>query len=240
MKKLIVIVLFFCFTLSAFSQTVNNVYANRQFASDLFQMDEYIKRQKKGVEYSETDTYTGTPYNNPNFLIGNIYKDNELWATNIAIRYNASEDEMEIKESIDSPDEDARVLTKSPDIFVKILGDIFIFAPYKGGVEGGGYFEVLVEGDKFDLYKKWVKKYKPAVPANTTLTKDVKANFKDDPIFYLVNKKGVFFELPASKNKKLKALAKEEPEVKNYVRKYDLNLNEEKDLVRVIKYFNSL
>ena len=240
MKKLVVIVLFFCFTLSAFSQTVNNVYANRQFASDLFQMDEYIKRQSKGVEYSETDTYTGTPYNNPNFLIGNIYKDNELWATNIAIRYNAMEDEMEIKESLDSPDEDARVLTKSPDIFVKILSDIFIFAPYKGGIEGGGYFEVLQEGDKFDLYKKWGKKYKPAVAANTTLTKDIKANFKDDPVYYLVNKKGVFFELPDSKNKKLKALVKEAPEMKSYVKKYDLNLNEEKDLIRAIKYFNSL
>jgi len=240
MKKLVLIVLCVSFTVSAFSQTVNNVYANRQFASDLFQMDEYIKRQKKGVEFTETDTYTGTPYNNPNYLIGNIYKDNELWATNIAIRYNAMEDEMEIKESLDSPDEDARVLTKSPDIFVKILNDIFIFAPYKGGVEGGGYFQVLLEGDKFDLYKKWVKKFKDGVRATTTLTKDIKPNFKDDPIFYLINKKGVFYELPASKNKKLKALTKEQPEMKNYVKKYNLDLNEEKDLIRAIKHYNSL
>ena len=57
-------------------------------------------------------------------------------------------DEIEIKESLDSSDDDARVLTKSPDIFVKIEEDIFIFAPYKGGIEEGGYFQVMFEGQK--------------------------------------------------------------------------------------------
>ena len=106
-------------TTTVSAQNFGGGYGSRQFTSDLFQMDEYIKRQNKGIDFKDTESYTGTPYNNPNYLIGNIYRNNELWATNIAIRYNAMADEMEIKESLQSPDEDARVLTKSPDVFVK-------------------------------------------------------------------------------------------------------------------------
>lgn len=213
-------------------------YDNRAFTSGLFQVDEYIKRQNKDVDFLDTDSYTGTPYNHPSYLMGNVYQNNELLATNVALRYNAVADEMEIKESLASPDEEAKVLTKSPEIFVKIMEDIYIFAPYKGGVEGGGYFQVLYEGNGVDLYKKLKKDFKPERKATSSITTSTPAKFSDDIVYYLATKEGKFYEMPNSRNKKLKVFGNKKDMVKGYVRENRLDLNKEKDLLKAVKHYD--
>ncbi|MDX1461622.1 MAG: hypothetical protein R3359_01095 [Marinirhabdus sp.] len=214
--------------------------ANRRFVSSLFQLDEYIKRQDKFVDYTETDSYIGTPYNNPEYLLGSVYQDTKLLARNVALRYNAIADEIEVKEKLSTSTENARPLTKSPDIFVKIQDVIFVFVPYQGGIEGGGYFQVLYEGPKVDVFKKLHKKFIPAKPARTSITRGVKAQFIDKPVYYLVTKNGKFYELPSSRNKKLNVFGKNKEVMSDFVRENKLDLNVEKDLVAAIVYFNSL
>jgi len=239
MKKLILVAVVLCISLDVSAQAFDGIYGNRQFTNDLYQMDEYIKRQKSGIDFSDTSSYTGTPYNNPSYLNGNVYKNDELWATNVGLRYNAMADEIEIKETLATPDGEAKVLTKSPDVYVKILNDIYIFAPYKGGIEGGGYFHVLFEGDKIGLFKKPKKSFTKAKKASTSITRDMPANFKDKPVYYIVDKDGKFFELPSSRSKKLKVFGKNKDAIKSYVREKALDLNEERDLIRVIKHFDT-
>lgn len=213
----------------------------RAFTNSLHQVDEFIKRQNMGIDLADTDSYTGTPYNHPSYLPGNVYKGKDLLATNVALRYNALADEMEIKESLDTSDKDAKALTKSPEIYVKIANkDIFVFVPYDGGIEGGGYFQVLMEGNKIDLFKKVKKEFTPAKPANTSITRDIPAKFADKPVYYIVNKEGKFFELPSSKKKKLKVFAENEKMMKNYVNSNSLDLNDEKDLIRAIRYYDGV
>ncbi|MFB0943480.1 MAG: hypothetical protein QMB21_08650 [Patiriisocius sp.] len=120
MKKTILTVVLCVLTLN----TALAQFDSAMFVSDVFLLDNYIKRQNKDVNFKDTKTYKGTPYNNPNFLPGNIYKEGTLLADNIAIRYNAVADEMEVKQTLSSDDENARVLTKSQDIYVKIIEDI--------------------------------------------------------------------------------------------------------------------
>ncbi|MEM7086441.1 MAG: hypothetical protein AAF489_09675 [Bacteroidota bacterium] len=239
MRKLILVAAVLCMPLSVTAQGFDGVYGNRQFTNDLYQMDEYIKRQNKGIDFDDTDSYIGTPYNHPSYLSGNVYKNDELWATNVALRYNAIADEMEIKESLTTDDSQAKVLTKSPDVYVKIVNDIYIFAPYKGGVEGGGYFQILFEGTKIGLFKKPKKSFTKAKKATTSITRDLPASFKDKPVYYIVDKNGKYFELPSSRSKKLKVFGKNKDAIKDYVRKNQLDLNNEKDLLRVIKHFDT-
>ena len=156
------------------------------------------------------------------------------------MRYNAIADEIEVKESLETPISKARPLTKSPDVYVKIVNDIFIFAPYRGGIEGGGYFQVLYEGDKISVFKKLNKKFYPAKPAKTSITRDILAKFEDKPVYYLVSKNGKFYELPSSRSKKLKVFGKNQEVIKTFVSKNKLNLNTEEDLIATIVYFNSL
>ncbi|MBT8255254.1 MAG: hypothetical protein KJO23_01825 [Bacteroidia bacterium] len=239
MRKLIIMMIVLVTGFAAGAQDFGNNYGIRQFTNDLFQLDEYIKRQNKGIDFEDTASYVGTPYNHPDYLMGNVYKNDSLWASNVALRYNAIADEMEIKESLNSPNVDARVLTKSPDVFVKIMKDIYIFAPYKGGIEGGGYFQVLFEGDKIGLFKKPKKSFTPEKKASTSITRDLPASFKDKPVYYIVDKNGKYYELPSSRTKKLKVFGANEKAIKAYVRQYGLDLNKENDLLRVIKHYDT-
>lgn len=237
MKKLIIAILLVTVS-PVLAQNFNSAANARAFASDLFILDEYIKRQNKDVNFKDTKSYKGTPYNHPNFLSGNIYKEGSLLAENIAIRYNAIADEMEVKETIASPEEDARVLTKSPDIYVKILKDIYVFVPYQGGIEEGGYFEVLQEGKTVAVYKKHIKDFTPSKKATSSLTKEVPANFKDKPIYYLVTKEGKFYQMPKSRSKKLKVFKEKQKDVKKYVKEKNLDLNKEEDLLKAVRFFD--
>lgn len=238
MKK--VFILAFAFVTLFQVEAIAQEFNNNLFLSDVFRVDEFIKRQNYGIDYANTDSYKGTPYNHPNFLNGNIYKGAELLATNIAIRFNAVADEMEVKESLSTPDDQAKLLTKDPDIYVKIMNDIFVFVPFQGGVEGGGYFKVMFEGNKYDLFKKMVKEFQAEKKANTSITTSVPAKFIDKPVYYIVTKEGKFFELPKSRSKKLKVFGSNKDVIKKYVNEKGFDLNDEKDLEKVIRYYDTI
>ena len=236
MKKIIL-------TLTICVLTLNTAIAQfdaAMFVSDAFLLDTYIKRQNKGINFKDTKSYKGTPYNNPNYLLGNIYKEGKLLANNIAIRYNAVADEMEVKQNPSDSDDDARVLTKSQDIYVKIIDDIYVFVPYQGGIEKGGYFQVIFEGNNIALYKKHVKDFSPEKKATSSITKTLPAVFKDKPVFYLVTKKGTFYQMPKSKAKKLKVFGEKQNKMKDFTKQNSLDLNKEQDLLTAIKYYDTL
>ncbi len=64
MKNTIFAIALLLFGVGSMAQTFDGVYGNRQFTNDLYQMDEYVKRQTRGIDYNDTDSYTGSPYNN--------------------------------------------------------------------------------------------------------------------------------------------------------------------------------
>ena len=236
MKKIIMTVVLCVITLN----TTTAQFDAAMFVSDVFLLDNYIKRQNKDVNFKDTKTYKGTPYNNPSFLLGNIYKEGKLLADNLAIRYNAVADEMEVKQILNSDDENARVLTKSQDIYVKIVDDIYVFVPYQGGVENGGYFQVIFEGSQIALYKKHIKDFKPEKKATSSITKTLPAVFKDKPVFYLVTKSGKFYQMPKSRSKKLKVFGEKQNQMKAFTKQNNLDLNKQEDLLTAVKYYDSL
>ena len=236
MKKAILTLILCVLTLS----TAIAQFDAAMFVSDVFLLDTYIKRQNKDVNFKDTKSYKGTPYNNPNYLLGNIYKEGKVLAEKIAIRYNAVADEMEVKQNITDSDDDARVLTKSQDIYVKIIDDIYVFVPYQGGIEKGGYFQVTFEGNNIALYKKHIKDFSPKKKATSSITKSLPAVFKDKPVFYLVTKKGAFYQMPKSRTKKLNVFGEKLKEMKDFTKQNDLNLNNEKELLIAVKYYDTL
>ena len=240
MKKIILILtIVVLYTTSISAQLTFNGLTDSGIQSDLILLDNYIKKNEKGISFDHKASYSGTPFNNPSYLNGNVYKNDKLLATNIALRYNAIADEMEIKESLTTSYDDAKVLTKSEDVYVKILDDIFVFVPYQGGIENGGYFEVLFEGNQIQLYKKHVKKFTAERKATSTITRDTKASFEDRPEYYIVTRTGKFYTLPKSNKKKLKVFGENKELVKKYVNDNLLDLSDEKDLLRVIKFYDT-
>lgn len=237
MKKFLILSIVMC---SLYSMTINAQYKTRQSINELYQVDEYIKRQGKGDRFKLPDNFKGSPYNDPNYLLGNVYKENALWATDVAMRYNAVADEIEIKEALSSTDEDARVLPRHPDIFVKIENEIFVFVPFQGSIEDGGYFHILFEGKKLDLYKKIIKEVIPGRKASNSLTKDIPTEFRDKSQYFLVTKSGRFYQLPDQRSKKFDIFGKNKQLVENYVDENKLDIENDQDLVKIVKFYDGI
>ena len=99
---------------------------------------------------------------------------------------------------------------------------------------------MLANKFSFDLYKKTEVSYKEPFKARTSYERDRPGTFEKKNSYYLVSKAGTFYELPSSKSKIIKAMNKKEKEIKSFIKKYKTDLKVEEDLVKLVKYYNSL
>lgn len=176
-------------------------------------------------------------YANPNFVQGKIFQGEQLVKDDVPMRYNAYADEIEIKKS--PSDASYGALTKSPDIFVKMFRDIYVFVPFDGSNEKGGYFNVLSDGKTYDLYKKTKALYREPQKAQTSYQKDMPPSFPKTVTYYLVQN-GTFLEMPSGKSKILKMMDRKKNEMKKYIKENNIDLDKEGDLIKTISYFDSL
>jgi hypothetical protein len=218
-----------------FSQNLGTQRKTNQFT-------EYLDRHNENDIYDINDpsTYNGSPFAKPLYLLGNVYREEELISNRIALRYNVYSEEIEVKESILEDNNKAKALIKSTDIHVSIANDLFVYLPLNESLPIGGYYQVLHKGDFIKLYKKLLKKFYLPKKAATSLTKDVPATFIDREVFYIALKNDRYYELPSTKNKIIKAFKKNGAIVKNYIKEKDLDISNEKDLIRLIIYIDSL
>lgn len=176
-------------------------------------------------------------YVNFKFVKGNIYHEDKAVQKDVLMRYNAYSDEIEIKKS--ERDQSFNALTKSPDIFVKIGVDIYVYVTNTEGADKGGYFQVLTDGKRYDLYKKVTATFKEAREANSSYGRDVPPSFSKSTTYYLVDH-GTFLEMPSGKKKIMAMMESNKKEMSDYVKKNKLNLDKEDDLMRAIVYFDSI
>lgn len=231
MKKIIIIGLTALSTLSVFSQANNN--------SDIYSrtIDLNQKSLAFGLTEAEFESIKNEAYANPNFLQGNIYQEDKLLKSDVPMRYNSYADEIEIKKN--SSDVSYGALIKSPDIFVKIINDIYVFVPYEGSNEKGGYFNVLSDGKTYDLYKKTKAVFKEPKKGETSYERDTPPSFAKAVTYYLVQN-GTFYEMPSSQSKVIKMMDKKKSEIKAYMNQNNIDLDKESDMIKLVSYFDSL
>ena len=229
MKKTLYNTIIFLFIGYSFA-IAQNINSQRQ--TELFARNAYKYDTSTIYDPANPENYKGTPYHSDNFLTGNVYIENELILSNVALRYNAIADEIEFKESLNSNDKEVKALVKSKEIYAKIMKDIFVFIPSEG------YYLVIFDGDNFSLLKKITKKYFPAKKAKNNYETSTLAEFEDRFSYSIYTRNGEMMEFPKSKSKKLKVFGNSEKLIKDYIKKYNLDLNKEKDLKKVIIYLD--
>ncbi len=195
------------------------------------------KSQSFGLTEAEYNGIKDEAYLNPNFMVGNIYQDDKLLKSGVPMRYNAYADEIEIKNH--ASQENYGALMKDPSIYVKIEKDIYVFIPYNGSNEKGGYFNILADGKSYDLYKKTTAVFLEPETANTSYEKRTPPSFEKTTKYYLVQN-GKFLEMPTTKSKVLKVMDSKKKEVKDYISENNLDVDNESDLTKVFIYFDSL
>lgn len=100
-----------------------------------------------------------------------------------------------------------------------------------------GFLQVLEAGDNWSLYKRYSTKlvegnYIAALDAGNPDNKIVK---NED---YLLYNQEQVFELPRSKKNFASLITGKEEEVLNYIKENHLNLKDEKDLIKIVKFVN--
>ncbi len=245
MKNILIFVLSALFSIQGFSQ--KNFARKDGGASgaansnyDLFSrtIDINQKDMSFGLTKAEFDAIKDDAYLNIKFIPGNIYQDENLLKSNVLMRYNAYADEIEITENVQKKSKYG-ALMKDPSIYVKIANDIFVFIPYNDSNEKGGYFNIIADGKNYDLYKKTTSVFKEPRKAKSSYDSDTPPSFEKTTKYYLVEN-GVFFELPKSRSRILKAMDLKKNEVKKYVKENNLDVFKEADLIKVFTYYDSL
>jgi hypothetical protein len=230
MKKVFVSLLFILFIANVSAQ-----YAPQQAPSDQFLTNRSITFKADDVHF------TGSAYENKEFVAGSIFKKDQILASNVLLRYNAFRDEIEVKSDASGPDASAKVMVRNPDIYVKLMNKMIVFSGNKEGIDRPGYFMVVAEGNKVDLYKKIKKEFIEGSVSMSSLTRDIPSTYKEKEIFYMVDKTtGAYVEFPSSKNAKFNLFKDKKKQVKNYASQEGLNVNKESALKKVILYYDTL
>ncbi len=228
--------LFFCYQQSLIAQgsiTVKGGYLSS--SSNYSTMDSFFNVYDGQTILLNSQT-KGTPYWNDDFTLGSIYENGVLLTNTILLRYNAYHDEMEAK--INNAEDQEKIINvkKTPSFQFKI-GSAY-FKPIPTVDNGLQYSQVLYNGDNADLYKVIRVNYTPKIRATSSLTRDVPAIFKQDITYFLVTDS--FLEIPSSKNRAVSIFKGYEQEIDACIKKYKLNLKDEKSLLRLVRYYNAL
>ncbi|MDP2687438.1 MAG: hypothetical protein Q8O62_09465 [Aequorivita sp.] len=232
MKKIIIFSFSFLSTISVFSQAANSQYDLYARTIDINQ-----KSLAFGLTEAQFNSIKDEAYANPNFVQGKIFQEDQLINDDVPMRYNAFADEIEIKKN--ASDENYGALIKDPTIFVKMFRDLYVFVPYEGSNEKGGYFNVLSDGKTYDLYKKTKAVFREPLKAETSYARDMPPSFPKTVTYYLVQN-GTFLEMPSSESKILKMMDKKKAEMKKYMKENNIDLGKEQDMIKTISYFDSL
>ena len=192
--------------------------------------------EKRSKEWEE---FQGSPYVSNYFQKTEVYYKDEK-VGDLYYRYNALNEEIEIKESPQNPGIRALGRDKSITLMVDNKPMSFkTFIDVKGNTMNG-YLTHLVNGETYDLYKRIHVKFTEGSPAQNSFVKATPSRFSQF-IEYYVQKKGVdrVDELTL-KNRQLYKIAGpgEKDKIKTFLKDYDIDLNEEKDLIKTFEFLN--
>jgi hypothetical protein len=191
-----------------------------------------------GEAPNSIENVEGSPYSPVNFISGKIYSNGQNSIEHVFLRYNMLSDEIEIKNSAYDTS-NTKAVIKDPEIYAQVGNTTYIFAPYRGSNEKGGYFAFLKAGSYYDLYKKSKVKFIP-FKTTTAYSGSQAARFEKTNQYYMVNKAGNFFKLPTSKNKLLKVMDEYKEELGAFIDSKKITFQTEQDILAVFTYYNTL
>jgi len=234
----------FAFAQLAGQATVNGYGAGAQNANGaaigslLTNGDENAIRTKNRVE-----NFVGSPYTNDTFKASKLFYGDELQGI-VYYRYNAFNEEIEIKEILD-PEAPVRGLLKDKSISIldpnnKSLTFRTFIDKKKNTLNG--YLIVLEDGQNFTLYKRINVKYSEGTPSPNSFVKATPNRFSHFQEYYL-EKKGdnKIVEVQPKKRRLLKLMEDEyKDQLDNYLSESKVNLKDEQELINTIQFLNDL
>ena len=184
----------------------------------------------------------GSPYSTENFIKSKMYYGDDFQGA-FYIRYNALNGNIEIKQTA-LPNEEAKNLYPDKKISIKYLNKELKFTTYinKKDDTKNGYLSMIADGPKYKLYHRLAVKYSEGKTAPNSMVADIPSRFAHFDEYYY-QKVGVdrIDYLRQKKNGLLKQIDKEiREEVKSYLKEENINLDNEKDLIKAFNHINTM
>ena len=191
--------------------------------------------QKNKINLSEVK---GSPFEQESFVFGKAMDKLTATARNYYLRYNAYNDEIQMKASLE--DKDVYALIKSLNIYAVINNKEYHYLSYADEDEiNEGYFVLVSKELKNHLYTRKSKRFKPGRPAKDSFREAIPPSFKDIHQFYY--KKGrVLYPLSNKKKGILDQFSDKKSELKKYLKDENIDLKDEKDVLKLLQYYESM
>lgn len=189
----------------------------------------------------DLDKFQGSPYTS-NIFIPTMLKYNDEVVGSIYYRYNALNEEVEIKKT-SSEEEVYQALVKDKEISLIVNGKPLSFKTFitEKKATTNGYLTLIQKGEQYDLYERTHVKFTEGQPAQNSFVAAVPSRFSKFTEYYF-QKDGVnrIDQIP-QKNKKLIKLVddSEKEALKIFLKENNLNIKSETDLMQVFDYLNS-
>lgn len=214
-----------------------NAAAGAAIANFLGPVNEAYQKRRE----IDLDKFQGSPYTSNTFA-PTILKYNDEVVGNIYYRYNALNEEIEIKKT-SSEDEPYKALVKDKEVSLLINSKPLSFKTFvtEKNETINGYLTLLQKGNTYDLYQRTLVKFTEGQPAQNSFVAAVPSRFTKFTEYYF-QKDGVnrIDQIP-QKNKKLLKLidASKREDLKIFLKENNLNIKNEQDLAKVFDYLNS-
>jgi len=181
----------------------------------------------------------GSMFYQSNFVEGTIYV-NQKPLTTIAMRYNALNDEFEVKEG-KSPK--VQAIAKTNSVSLQKKNEHFWFKEYvlRNGSRQKGYLIALVSTGKYRLFEKRAKVFKQGSDAKTSFHKTTPHRFMDKIEFYISKNENVPIHTKKTKKEILSFLDKEDAlKLKQFLKnKKGVDFGNTKELVGILTAINA-
>ncbi|WP_276392788.1 hypothetical protein [Eudoraea chungangensis] len=211
-------------------------------SGDLDRLTRWLNNASNNIRTSASkislENIEGSVYFNDEFIKGDVFYLDKLFDS-YPMRYNAYNDEIEIRRSKDSPLES---VYKSTSLTCIVDNQSYLYSKYfdgKGEIKEG-YIIRLNQGPKFVLYEKKSKLYIEGRKAATSMHPSYPPKFDDKHEYFISVDREIPVLFKGSK-KELSAVfgSEKTDEIKSFIKQNKIKLNKEEDLIKLLDFVNT-
>lgn len=235
MKTLLSVIIAFCFFQQIFAQHSSN---KRDLFEDNLNTIHYVDKIRSSNLDDLYEGVVGTPYLFDQWENGNIFLVGGDTVSDIPIKYDLYSEQLLYRKSasLDSFIVN-KVVIKKFEIRDPKTGVELTFV--KTGENNDEFMELLYNGSS----KLFLDHQKPFIKADYKgpYSKGIKYDeYKNATQYYLLKKNSEFLKIRLNKSSILKSLSDKKKKIEEFIKKNDLDLNRELDVIRVLTYYDSL
>ncbi len=228
MRFILFYLVFICFSVNAFSQTLAG--ENRTFQYLVDQVDLNNRMHKIDLTPLEQQQFLNPDWQQGSVILADSSKINDL-----QLRYNLATKEIQFL----NDDEIYAIALNNKINRVVIANRNFLYSGFKyEDIRDGDFFEILVDGKCRLLLRRTAKfikaqkaeAYKQPEPAKYEIIETYYLKKGENPALYMRTRKKSVLEM----------LSVKETEIKKYIKSERLRVSRQEDLVKLITYYNKI